>query len=83
MLANHDVSHKELLPGVFLAHDERFLHRFVLIENRLDLAGLDAIGADLHLMVDASREFNLSRVEPTSEIAGAVESARVGLTLAA
>jgi len=45
-------------------------------ENALDLAGLDAKAADLHLVVDAPEVFEIAIGEPASEVARAVQALR-------
>ena len=41
----------------------------------LDLAGLDAVAADLHLLVDAPEQVERARREPAGQVPGAVEAA--------
>jgi len=44
------------------------------MQRRLDLAGLDAVAAQLELIVVAAEEFELAIRQPAREIAGAVEA---------
>src|SRR6185436_8424338 len=46
----------------------------MLRERRLHLPGLDAEAADLHLLVDPPEELDLTRRQPTHQVAGAVEA---------
>ena len=73
-------------PADKIASDEQLLARSalprhhrgrgdggMLDEQGLDLAGLDAEAADLHLLVEPPEEFDVPLREPAGEVAGAVE----------
>ncbi len=71
----HDIGHQRLGAGVVLArHHDRFAQGRVRGEGRLDLSQLDAVAADLHLMVDAAEELEAAGRRPAAEVAGAVEA---------
>src|SRR6185295_10862434 len=44
----------------------------VALERALDFAELDAMAADLHLMIEPAEIFDLARGGPSSEVAGAI-----------
>ena len=45
-------------------------------QQRLDLAELDAVAADLHLRVDAAEEIELAVLADAAEVAGAIDVLR-------
>src|SRR6185437_2991981 len=71
-----DVRHEPRLPRRVLAqYDDRALHVHVLRERGLDLAELDAVAADLDLVVDAAEELEAAVRKPSLAVAGPVEPA--------
>ena len=56
-------------------HDA-FVHQLVPIQGRLDLAQLDPVAVDLHLLVGPAVEFELAVGPPTGQVAGAVHAGR-------
>ena len=64
-----------LAVGVRVDADRRLQDARVLGEAGLDLAGLDAVAADLHLLVDAPDQVERARRKPAGQIPGAVEAA--------
>src|ERR1700753_3383868 len=67
-----------LLPAaVFACDDDDLLHAGVAQERGLYLAKLDAVSANLHLMVFATKVLDLAVLKVTSRVARAVE-ARAG-----
>ena len=70
-----EIGHEALLPGdVFARQDRDFSHRRVPREGRLDLAELDAIAADLHLMIDAPEVLEHPGGQVSREITGPVQA---------
>src|SRR5262245_52403494 len=55
--------------------DEGLAHELVRAEQDRDLARLDAVAADLHLVVGASEELERAVREPAHAIPGAIELA--------
>ena len=71
--ARHEVGHEPPVPRSVLAgHHRGFLHPGMLGQRGLDLARLDAVATDLHLMVDAAQELEHAVGQPASEVAGPV-----------
>src|SRR5690606_29343580 len=69
----HDVGHHTWGPGNVLACDHYGLRDVrVLSQHGLDLAGLDAEAADLHLVVRSAHEVELSLAGPADEVPRAV-----------
>ena len=60
-------------PVVLARDDDRVAHPRVLRERRFDLAELDAMPADLHLVIDAAQELEPPVLAPPREVAGPVE----------
>ncbi len=74
--AGHHVSHQALVARLVLARDDGGLcHRRMPHQRRLDLAGLDAEAAYLHLPIGAPEEVEHSVRAPAHQIAGAVHAA--------
>ena len=70
----HHVGHQALLARLVLAgHHHRVADLRLLTQGLLDLAQLDAEPADLHLVVDAAQELQLSLRQPTHQIARAIQ----------
>ncbi|CAM5238675.1 hypothetical protein SGRIM128S_04883 [Streptomyces griseomycini] len=60
--------------AVLACHDRRVPDTFLLAEDRLDLARLDAEAAHLHLVVDTPGELQLPVGRPARQVAGAVHA---------
>src|SRR5262249_29176512 len=60
--------------AVLAGHDGGLAHRRVLAQDRLDLAGLDAEAADLHLMVQPAQALQLAAGQPAGQITGPVQA---------
>ena len=74
--ARHHIGHQPLVAGHVLARDDRRLrHSRVPHQRRLDLAGLDAEAAHLHLRIRAAEELEHPVGAPARQIAGAVHPA--------
>ena len=72
----HHVGHQPLVAGLILARDDRRLrHARMPQQRRLDLAGLDAEAAHLHLSIGAPEEIQDAVGAPAREIPGAVHAA--------
>ncbi len=70
------IGHQPLVAGLILARDDRRLrHGRMPHQRRLDLAGLDAEAAQLHLRIGASEEVQHSVRAPARQIPGAVHPA--------
>ena len=69
----HDISRQRLAARLLAGHHGRLRHLRVAQEGRLDLAGLDAEAADLHLPVAPAEELDGAVRPPAGEVAGAVE----------
>src|SRR5690606_27544417 len=74
----HDVGSETLVrsarrPG----HDHGIRHRIVLAEARLDLPQLDAVAADLDLVVQPAEKLDGAVLSPVGEVARAVEASTV------
>jgi hypothetical protein len=79
-----DVAGQARSPGGALAQPhQRLGHLRVLAQHRLDLAGLHAVAADLHLVAGASRELEGPAPEPAHAVAGAAAPRREGTRVAA
>src|SRR5215467_13350867 len=65
----HYVSHEPLL----VQHHCRLFDVFVFTQRSFDLAELDAITAQLHLVVDATEIINLTVSEEPREVAAAIQ----------
>jgi hypothetical protein len=63
-----------LARGVALRHDHALAHRAVRPQACLDLAQLDAVAADLDLVVDAPEQLEVAVLHPAREVAGAVHA---------
>lgn len=75
---DHDIAEQAEQSARVGAGDHRRLRdRGVAAQHRLDLAGFDAVAADLHLPVDAAEERDLPVLTPCREVAGAIETAVV------
>jgi hypothetical protein len=71
----HEVAHEALVARVILAGDHDHLaHARVGREHALDLLDLDAITADLHLLIDAPEELDGAVATETTEVARAVQA---------
>ena len=78
-LRGRHVGHELLVAGGVLAHDgDAFAHTGGTPELGLDLAELDPVAADLHLVVDATEELELCRpvgqLTPPGQVAGQVHA---------
>src|SRR5690349_4450164 len=70
-IRTHDVSDQPLL---FRAqHHYRLLDSFVLTQDRLNLTELDAITAQLHLVIDATEILNFTTGQEPRQIAAAIQ----------
>ncbi len=75
-LGRHEIGHQALLAGSVLARHHRGLCDLRMLEqHRLDLAGLDAQAADLHLLVGTAQVVQAAVGAPAREVAGAVHAA--------
>ena len=72
-----EVSHEPEPAAETLGDDDRLAHGRVLAQGDLDLARLDAVAADLDLVVGAAEVLDGARGEVAREVAGAVQ-ARAG-----
>ncbi len=71
--APHDVADKALVAGTVLAGDHhRLLDSIQAGQCRLDLTQLDAIPADLHLLIGAAQVLQLAVLTPLHQISGAI-----------
>ena len=70
----HHVSHQPLISGlVFPNHRHRLTHRRMALQRCLDLAQLDAVAAQLDLVVDAAKVFDVAILDTARQIAAAVK----------
>ena len=77
----HDVCHEAGLhrPRLLTRHDDRRLaDPWLLFEHRLDFAELDAVAADLDLVIEPAEELDRAVRPPPRLIAGSI-AARAGL----
>src|SRR6185503_3148536 len=78
--ARRNVGYELLLTRLVLAHhDYRGRHTLGTRQRRLDLAQLDPIAAQLHLLVQSAQELDLAAFEVAPQVSRAVE-ARPGLS---
>jgi hypothetical protein len=72
------VGHQAHVAGVvFARHDHAARDARMLVAARLDLAGLDAVAAHLHLEVEPAQVLQQAVVAPSAPVAGAIDR-RVG-----
>ena len=70
-----DIRDQTLVAQVVLARDHRgLLHQRVLVEHRLDLTELDAVAANLDLVVLAPDHLEIAVGQPDAEVAGQVDA---------
>ena len=71
----HQIAHQPLVAGLVLARDHRRLrHRCLPHQHGLDLAGLDAEAAQLHLLIGTPQKVQHAICPPARQIAGAVHA---------
>ena len=80
-LARDHISDEPPVPGhVFAEDDNRRAHRGMLLEHSLDLAQLDSVSANLHLLIRTALELHVSVVQVTGEVTRTIDAGvrRVG-----
>src|SRR5206468_10658632 len=70
-----DVGHEARLAGDLPRHDDDAADDVEVVELRLDLARLDAVAADLDLMIDAAEVLDVAVGEDATEVARAEAAA--------
>src|SRR5204863_7607693 len=69
-----DVGHQPRITRlIFARDDDGFAHRRMAPEYGFNFTQLDAVAAELHLIVEAAEEFNLAVRAPASPVAGPVK----------
>src|SRR5262249_9483627 len=72
---HHHISSEPLIAGRILTHyDGALSNSRVPAQYRLDLAQLNTITADLHLIVGATKEFNIAILQIPCEVAGLIHA---------
>lgn len=71
---HHQIGGQALAPsGPLPGNDGRFGHGGMTCQGRFDLAQLDAVSVDFHLLVDATEEFDVPVRPAGAQVAGAIE----------
>ena len=74
-IAHHHVGHQAHVAGLVLAQrDDGARHAGVAAQHGFDLAQLDAVAAQFHLLVQPSQVLELAVMAPAPAVAGAVQA---------
>ncbi|MNQ90463.1 hypothetical protein D3C85_1058060 [compost metagenome] len=73
-IAGHQIADQVLAVDTFLHADRRFADLWLFMQARLDFPQLDAVAADLHLMVDAADVLKHTVGTPPCQVAAAIQA---------
>src|SRR5438105_13830142 len=74
LLMQDDVGDEAFIAdGILACYNHGLPHGGMAVEHGLDLSWLDTKAANLHLIIDATKKFNIAIGQVTSEVAGLVK----------